>query len=126
MVPVFVVGIMEASLANRVLAGAADSMDKLACEAKGGRGVSGDKEAIPASVACCMLQSLSSVSLSPSCLHGCVATSSNLSVRVTMLMRLGLSFLASFTGVGITLAHLYHPSVLGPLFSPGGQREQQT
>lgn len=30
MVPVFVVGIMEASLANRVLAGAADSMDKLA------------------------------------------------------------------------------------------------
>lgn len=30
MVPVFVVGIMEAGLANRVLAGAADSMDKLA------------------------------------------------------------------------------------------------
>lgn len=69
MVPVFVVGVMGASLANCVLAVAAYLKDKLAYEASGGRGVSGDKESIPAS-ACCMPQSLSLVSLSPSCLHG--------------------------------------------------------
>lgn len=69
MVPVFVVGVMGASLANCVLAVAAYLKDKLAYEAGGGRGVSGDKESIPAS-ACCMPQSLSLISLSPSCLHG--------------------------------------------------------
>lgn len=127
MVPVFIVGIMGASLASCVLDVVAYSNGKLAYEANGGRGVSGDKESTPASAACCMPRSLSLVSLSPSCLHSYAATSSNLSDRVTMLrLLLGFSFLACFTSALISLAHLYHPSVLGPLFSPGGHREQQT
>lgn len=127
MVPVFIVGIMGASLASRVLAVATYSKGKLAYEANGGRGVSGDKESIPASAACFMARSLSLVSLSPSCLHSYAATSSNVSDRVTMLITLlSFSFLACFTSAGVSLAHLYQPSVLGPLFSPGGQLEQQT
>lgn len=130
MVPVFVVGVMGASLANCVLAVAAYLKDKLAYEASGGRGVSGDKESIPAS-ACCMPQRLSLISLSPSCLHGyshgylfksqCPCDNANAS------QSLFPSFFFFFkTSVGVSLAHLYHPSDLGPLFSPGGQREQQT
>jgi hypothetical protein len=84
MVPVFIIGIMGASLANRVLAAAAYRKDKLAYEANGERGLSGDKKSISASAAsaCCMPRSLSLVSLSPSCLHGYMPLPLQISVSV--------------------------------------------
>lgn len=47
MVPVFIVGIGGASLTSCVLAVAARSRDKLACEVSGTRGLSGDRSLPP-------------------------------------------------------------------------------
>lgn len=78
MVPVFIVGIMGASLASCVLAVAAYSRDKLAYE---GRGVSGDRSLY----LLCLLHVTEPLLSEPLCpLHGYAATSSNLSGRVAM------------------------------------------
>lgn len=120
MVPVFIVGIMGASLASCVLAVAAYSRDKLACE---GRGVSGDRSLY----LLCLLH-VTEPLLSLFVPFMAVQPPLQISVAVWQWLMLppSLSLPSSFTSVGIILTHLYHPGFLGPLFSPGGQREQQT
>lgn len=122
MVPVFIVGTIGASLANGVLALAACGRDKLACEASGARGVSGDR----------VFSHLRGLLRATEPLLGLfVFMATQLPLRISVaagqwLMLLGLSLPASFTSVGIALTYLNHPGFPGPLFSPGGQREQQT